>query len=396
MDGLPLYEILPGATGQGVHEVALVASPAIEIGWLAFAKANFHPNCRCEVNARGTVKLAKGACDLCVEAKAAWNAARKAGNAPSIAEWVDDEFAFKAVANERRMMAGPLMVPDLRIYRRDDDLEYEVFFSEETIRTFAIRFFRDGRTSKLNEEHTDTKAPAFIVESWIVEDPKSDKSAALGFSVPKGTWFAVVHVEDKAYWDEAVKTGRVRGFSVEGLMSVAQSTTKRKMKDQKFSVTLANGTVIANAADTDVFTEGEELFVILADGERAPAEDGQYELPDGTILDAVGGLIVAIRQAEAAEPEMNSDMEAFRAETAATLADLAGRIGALETALAESKATIVEQAAELKKFKASTPGAKSITVRATPVPAVPQTRPAGKQKLTLAALESIDNYLKSR
>lgn len=406
MDALPLYEILPGATGEGVHEVALVASPAIEIGWLAFARANFHPNCRCEITPKGTVRLSEGACSFCVEAKRAYNAARRSGiGAPAAAAWLSPEdLAFKSVSKERRMVAGPLMVPDLRIYRRDGEKEYEVFFSEETIRTFAIRFFREGRTSKLNEEHTDAKAPAFLVESWIVEDPTTDKSKALGFSVPKGTWFAVVHIEDEAYWNEAVKTGRVRGFSVEGAMSVAQATTKtNRMSKQKFSVTLDNGTVIANTEDTDVFSVGEELWVILESGEKVHAEDGQYQLPDGSVIDAVGGRIVALRPAEEMAGQSPDALEAFKAETGATLADLAGRIAALEAALAESKTamaeqrkTIDEQSEELKKFRSQTPGARSITVRASAVPPAKPAKTGEKPRLTLAALESIHKYTASR
>lgn len=396
MDALPLYEILAGASGQGVHEVAMVASPAIEIGWLAFADAKFHPNCRCQITSAGIVKLAKGACELCRDAKRAYDSARKAGKRlPKGIEWVSpDDLAFRKVEGERMVVAGPLMVPDTAIYRRDPDgREYSVFFSRETVETLAKRFLKERRTTALNEEHTDTPVPAYIAESWIVEDPAIDKSAKLGFSVPKGTWFATVQVEDEAYWVEMVKTGRVRGFSVEGTMAVSKEQTKQTMNEQKFSVTLDNGTVIANSADTDTFTVGEELWVVLPEGEKVPAEDGEYALPDGSVIDAVGGMIAAVRPAEEAEmaSEPNAEFEALRAETAATLADLSNRVAGLEAKLAEAETTMASQKEQLAKFAAATPGARSVTVR-MPAPAPAK---ESKTQTMLAAFEAVENYRKS-
>lgn len=404
MDKLPLYEILPGTTGSGVQFVSLVNQPAIEIGWFAFyTQARFHPNCRCRILDSGVVKLAKGACPVCVEAKKAYDAARKKGKRlPRGIQWVSpDDLAFRAVSEDRKMIAGPIMVPDQAIYRKDPDgKEYEVFFSAETIETYVKRFFRERRTTAVNEEHTETMAPVYIVESWIVDDPAVDKSATMGFSLPKGTWFGTMYVEDQKYWDEMVKTGKVRGFSVEGTMAV--STTTTEMTDNKFSVTLDNGTVIANTDDTDTFEVGMDLWVVL-DGEKVAAEDGTYTLPDGSTIDAVGGKIVAIQPME---EDMAADTQAFdalKAEMTATLADLAARIGALEATVAETKtameaqvATIAEQAETIKKFKANTPGAKSITIKAAKV--APATAPVKteKQPVSLAGLEAIENYIKSR
>jgi len=409
MAKLPLYEILPGTTGSGVQFVSLVQSPAIEIGWFAFeTDARFHPNCRCRILDSGVVKLAKGACDVCREAKQAYDEARKRGKRlPRGIQWVSpDDLAFKAVDAEKRMIAGPIMVPDQAIYRKDPDgKEYEVFFTAATIETYVKRFFRERRTTAVNEEHTDVMAPVYIVESWIVEDPKMDKSATMGFSLPKGTWFGTMHVEDEAYWDEMVKSGRVRGFSVEGTMAV--STTTTEMTDNKFSVALDNGTVIANTDDTDTFEVGQDLWVILESGEKVPAEDGQYALPDDQgIIDAVGGKIVAVRPVEEMAAEAvpaSAEFDALKAEMTATLADLAARIGALEASAAEAKtameaqkATIDEQAETIKKFTANTPGAKSITVKASKAAPAAPAKPEGKHKITLAALEAMETYIKSR
>ena len=54
------------------------------------------------------------------------------------------------------------------------------------------------------------------VESWLVEDPKKDKSAAYGMDMPKGTWMLSMKVLNDDVWNDYVKTGKVKGFSIEG------------------------------------------------------------------------------------------------------------------------------------------------------------------------------------
>lgn len=56
-----------------------------------------------------------------------------------------------------------------------------------------------------------------LVESWIKEG-KLDKSNHYGLSVPEGTWMGMFKIEDPKIWNDYVKTGRVKGFSVEALL----------------------------------------------------------------------------------------------------------------------------------------------------------------------------------
>ena len=56
-------------------------------------------------------------------------------------------------------------------------------------------------------------------EIIVVEDPKIDKSALYGYHVPIGTWMGVRKVYNEEYWLNEVKTGNVRGFSIEGIFS---------------------------------------------------------------------------------------------------------------------------------------------------------------------------------
>jgi hypothetical protein len=55
-----------------------------------------------------------------------------------------------------------------------------------------------------------------LVESWIKEDMVNDKSAIYGLNDPVGTWMVSMKVMNDDIWENYVKTGKVRGFSIEG------------------------------------------------------------------------------------------------------------------------------------------------------------------------------------
>ena len=122
---------------------------------------------------------------------------------------------------EQQIVAGPLMIPNKLIYRYDEmNGEYFVYFSEDTIQKIAYKYMQNKYTDSTNLEHNSDLAlsDVFVVESWIVSDPSRDKSTIYsnGETYPKGTWYGMVKVKNKQIWDEYVKTGFVKGFSVEG------------------------------------------------------------------------------------------------------------------------------------------------------------------------------------
>ena len=43
-----------------------------------------------------------------------------------------------------------------------------------------------------------------------------DKSRKYGLNVPVGTWMGAVKVNNDQIWNDFVKTGKVKGFSIEG------------------------------------------------------------------------------------------------------------------------------------------------------------------------------------
>jgi hypothetical protein len=58
-----------------------------------------------------------------------------------------------------------------------------------------------------------------LVESWIKEG-KLDKSNNYGLSaIPDGAWMGMFKITDPKIWKDYVKTGKVKGFSIEGLFT---------------------------------------------------------------------------------------------------------------------------------------------------------------------------------
>ena len=77
-----------------------------------------------------------------------------------------------------------------------------------------------------------------LVESWIVEDKGNDKSNMFGMDLPLGTWVGSIKVDNDKIWNDYVKTGKVKGFSIEGYF--ADKVNPKKTQNNK---------------DTDVLSE---------------------------------------------------------------------------------------------------------------------------------------------
>jgi hypothetical protein len=72
-----------------------------------------------------------------------------------------------------------------------------------------------------------------LVESWIVEDEVHDKSRKYGMNVPIGTWMGAVKVNNNEVWNDYVKTGKVKGFSIEGYFIDKIEKPKAELKSQE-------------------------------------------------------------------------------------------------------------------------------------------------------------------
>ena len=138
-------------------------------------------------------------------------------NSPAImVDWVAQR-AVRLVQGDRQTLTGPLSIPGQKIYRQDAETgPHYIVYSADTIRKMSERFFAQGNHVRLNVEHEpDRTVEGLVMESWIKQS-EIDKSTALGFDLPIGTWFITVKVQDRQFWQQQVKTGKVKGFSLEG------------------------------------------------------------------------------------------------------------------------------------------------------------------------------------
>jgi len=128
----------------------------------------------------------------------------------------NQEFKFAEVNKEKRILMGAALIPNKPIYRVSEDNEYYIYFSRETVRKASELFFIKGNHNKSTLEHQVPLEGLVAVESWIVEDLEKDKSRAYGMEVPLGTWMLSMKVLNEEVWTDYVKTGKVKGFSIEG------------------------------------------------------------------------------------------------------------------------------------------------------------------------------------
>jgi phage FluMu protein gp41 len=120
---------------------------------------------------------------------------------------------------DKKIITGPALIPKKLIYRIDEATgeEYNVFFSEDTIKKISEQYLAKFNQANVNLEHEIDVSGICLSESWLIDDPEMDKAKALGFNLPKGTWMVSMKVNNQEVWDD-IKAGNYKGFSIEGYL----------------------------------------------------------------------------------------------------------------------------------------------------------------------------------
>jgi hypothetical protein len=137
------------------------------------------------------------------------------------------EVELKEVNIEKKILMGAALIPNKKIYRKENGEEFYVFFSEQTVRKASELFFINNNQSNATQQHEKDIDGMTVTESWIVEDKEKDKSNFHGFDVPVGTWMISMKCNNDAVWED-VKSGKVKGFSIEGYFA-----NKMQMKEEQ-------------------------------------------------------------------------------------------------------------------------------------------------------------------
>lgn len=290
IDGIPVFQALVDDADTGMLRISLVDDPAVQSDFVAFS------------------------------------AQRKA-----LTYAVQDE--------EKRLVLGVVMRADFPIYRRDaQNGEYYIIYKADTIRAMAEKYLAENRQNLVNlmhEEGTDQEGVQ-MVQYFI----KGGGIAPEGFDhIADGSLFAEFHVTNDEVWD-AIKDGTYKGFSLEGIFNLVPETDREDVQDivdrldgifkqlkrytsmsklkgllgklaralvEYGNVSTDKG-ILAWDGDEDL-KAGDAVYIEDGDGNRTPAEDGDYTTSDGKVVVVVDGKVSEIRDPEAQVAPQNEPEE---------------------------------------------------------------------------------------
>lgn len=255
----------------------------------------------------------------------------------------EQEVKLATVSDEKRIVMGAVLIPDKPIYRKDGEREFYIVFPQETIELAAQSFLINGFQSNSTLEHNPQDAidGVTVVESWIKMDANNDKSNAYGFDYPVGTWVAMMKVNNDTIWNDYIKTGKVQGFSIDGMFPLEKVNQNQlnmnlnsiveaikdgfasiKLSEQQAAAATPETTVTLGALKTadgamTIQYEGDALAVdtpvmlLDANGAASALPDGEYSLENGQTITVLGGKVaeIANAQEEAQDAEANTAIE---------------------------------------------------------------------------------------
>lgn len=286
MEKLPLYKIKVNedlSSNEGIEFVSLVDYPAIQSNWVALSKAT--------------------------------------------QKYFFDE--------DKQMLYGAILIPDMPIYRNDPAMgEYNVTFPESEIIKLVRKLQAQKKSVNLNYQHQKDSQikDAVIQEIWLTG--KVDKSQVFGFDFPVNTAMVGVYIGDKKFWAEEVKSGNVKGFSIEGWLDMELKSIKN-MSTQKFmEATTPQGVL---KTDGETFAVGGSATITGEDGKEVPAE-GEYTLENGMVIKCTAGKITEVVEAVAAEELDKETVEVIQKAMSSVIAELRAEMAAMKVELSNQPA----------------------------------------------------------
>ena len=243
--------------------------------------------------------------------------------------------------NLKYRITAPAMIP-MEIYRRDEEMgEYYVQFTEEEIDTIHKEFMSDLKNRDIfNLEHNaEQKVPAYLLEAWIVDNPKEDKSySTFGIDVPKGTLMVTAQITDEGYYQELVKEGRV-GFSIEGFLGLKLSNHLNK-----YNMQLPDGEHLI-----------EDKIYVVKDGQVVEVKEQEVELTEEVVEVEAKETTEEVKEEEVAMAEETPVTEMAVDPVADADAILAVVMPLIEEKIAEVLQVIADLKNELTESEEDSP-----------------------------------------
>lgn len=228
-----------------------------------------------------------------------------------------EKFNFKLSSEEKRILTSPVLLPEQDIYRNfGENDECNVFFSAATIEKLQQNFFKNQYQKNSTVEHKELIDGVFFFESWIVKNPKNDKASELGFDVPTGTWMMSMKVDNDEIWQDYIKTGKLKGFSIDSKLGVK----KQKKTNEKMNFKSVRKAVLAKillnsdlkefkiSDDLTVFAENLDQDMVVFDSENNPFANQEFSFEGKNYKTGENGEIISVEEAiEMADEEVPAE-----------------------------------------------------------------------------------------
>lgn len=257
---------------------------------------------------------------------------------------------------DKQEVISPVLIPNQLIYRVNPQTKEEFYirWSAETIEQVAVKFILDQSTNNTTIMHPTFYDKSLSLQDvlvddvymkrmWIIEDEKTDiANTKYGYDLPTGTLMVHYKIHNKELW-QRIKTGELKGMSIEAFMSMKPITqTKNKKTNTKTNMNKHNNSVIqslnkafnkmilalnditdeaeaiVDVAENDNTDSGEVTLAytldsgdvvtvdaegIVRDANLEPLDEGTYLLDDGNylVVDENSKMV------ETSEKELNAD-----------------------------------------------------------------------------------------
>ena len=230
------------------------------------------------------------------------------------------EIHLAELDKDKKILLGALLIPNKPIYRNGDEGEYYIYFSKETIVKASQLYLQNGFQNKSTLEHSKALEGLTLVESWIVVDEVNDKSRKYGLDVPLGSWMGSIKVNNDEVWNDYVKTGKVKGFSIEGYFADRMERPKEKIKEDMSEEKIASELL----SKIENIVKGEKVELAL---------DGDAK----TALDGIDKYINILDDAEFTFDKLDNEYRA-----------LSDKYGSLESSVISSRNFLIKSEKEIK------------------------------------------------
>lgn len=135
---------------------------------------------------------------------------------------------FTVQDEEKRLLAGAVMVADTPIYRREGDYEYTIMYRKDVILKMAEKWLKDAKHNQVDLMHNDQvldEGKVNLVELYIKDSARGINPVDI--DVPDGSLLCTYHVNDDDIW-KLCKEGKFKGFSLAGFFTPKKINTFKK------------------------------------------------------------------------------------------------------------------------------------------------------------------------